>query len=47
MEQIFPPIDTHREKRVELGVLIEPTTSACYGSIRPEAAPFSLIVQAF
>ena len=41
MEQIFPSIDTHREKRVELGVLIEPTTSACYGSVRPEAAPFS------
>lgn len=33
MEQIFPPIDTHREKRVELGVLIEPTTSACYGGV--------------
>lgn len=41
MEQIFPPIDTHREKRVELSVLIEPTTSACYGGVRPEAAPFS------
>lgn len=41
MEQIFPSIDTHREKRVELGVLIESTTSACYGSVRPEAAPFS------
>lgn len=41
MEQIFLPIDTHREKRVELGVLIEPTTSACYGGVWPEAAPFS------
>lgn len=37
MEQIFPSIDTHRKKRVELGVLIEPTTSACYGSVRPGA----------
>ncbi len=41
IEQIFPSIDTHREKRVELGVLIEPTTSACYGSVWPEAAPLS------